>query len=81
MSTTEVSGRRASPMYAVATAILLGCCGPFGLIALWIGPWSKRSKFWITLLWLVIFGPATFFYVGHVYSNPTPASVPTPSAT
>jgi hypothetical protein len=81
MATADSPGRRASPLYAVATAISLGCCGPIGLIALWLGPWSTRSKFWITLIWLVLFGPATIFYVGQMYTNPTPTPLPAPSAT
>jgi hypothetical protein len=77
MATAGPPGQGANPLYAVATAILLVCCGPIGLIALWLGPWSRRSKFWITLIWLVIFGPATFYYVGPMYTSPTPTPLPT----
>ena len=66
-----------SALYSVVTAILLACCGPLGLIALWLGPWSTRSKVIITVVWLVIFGPATFYYVGQYYYHPS--TMPTPS--
>ena len=61
-------------LYTVATVILLGCCGPIGLITLWLGPWSRKSKLVITLVWLVIFGPATFFYVNQMYHPAAPGA-------
>ena len=66
-----------SGFYGVATAILLVCCGPIGLIPLWLGPWSTRSKVLITLVWLLLFGPASFYYVSHgYYGNPQPSPTP-----
>jgi hypothetical protein len=66
-----------SPWYGLATAIVLVCCGPIGLIALWLGPWSVRNKILITLVWLLLFGPASFYYVSHGYYG-TPQPSPTP---
>jgi hypothetical protein len=61
-------------LYAVATGILLGGCGPIGLIFLWLGPWSRRAKVVISLIWLVIFGPATFFYLNQMYNPGHPGA-------
>ncbi len=63
-------GSRAA-WYGLVTGILLVCCGPAGLLALWLGPWSVRTRVLVTILWLVIFGPATFFYLN--YPKPSPS--------
>lgn len=65
------------PFYAFATVVLLVCCGPIGLVPLWLGPWSSGAKIAITVVWLVFFGPATFFYLGRYY-HPSGAPTPTP---
>jgi hypothetical protein len=56
---------------------MLACCGPIDLIPLWLGPWSTRNKVIITLVWLVLFGPASFYYVSHgYYGSPSPSPAP-----
>ena len=54
-------------LYLGLTAILLACCGPIGLIPLWLGPWSRRTKLVVSLVWLVIYGPAVWFYLSQMY--------------
>ena len=73
----ELIAKTPGPWYGFATGLLLIFCGPLGLIALWFGGWSIRSKVLITVLWLVVFGPATFFYVDQMY-HPNPLPSPTP---
>jgi hypothetical protein len=66
-----------NPWYGALTAILLLCCGPIGLVALWLGPWTTRSKLLITLLWLLLLGPASYYYVSNgYYGFPSPSPTP-----
>lgn len=58
---------------------MLLCCWPVGMVALWTGPWSQRTKVVITIVWLVLFAPAAFYYAGHYYPGAQPSPSPTPT--
>ena len=70
---------RPSSLYVVATALGLLCCGPLGLIVLWLGPFSSRAKVVITVVWLVTLGPAALYYWGGGFGNPGAVATPTPT--